>query len=67
MSATTVQTWPNHSNDIGDWCPFSDEPIKGDDTRCPQGCRASDPEADADWDEDDHSRAKEDARAEVLV
>lgn len=33
-----------HSNDIGDWCPFSGEELpadQGKDKRCPQGCRAS--------------------------
>lgn len=33
----------SHSNDLGDWCPYSGDPAPGadDDERCPQGCRAS--------------------------
>ncbi|MGP4027343.1 hypothetical protein [Actinomadura sp. 3N407] len=37
--------WNNHSNDLGDWCPWSTEQIPTDhgDTRCPAGCRDSRP------------------------
>lgn len=35
----------NHSNDIGDWCPWSGKPVVGDrlheDDPCPAMCRAS--------------------------
>lgn len=50
--------WNDHTNDIGDWCPHSEEPVTpdsepdsdaGDDTaRCPAGCRASRPTAVGD-------------------
>ncbi|XVV02785.1 hypothetical protein ACQPW3_36375 [Actinosynnema sp. CA-248983] len=61
MTATTVPIWHDHTNDIGDWCPFSGEPVTGRDIRCPQGCRASDPDdeqercrtEDCDGDPDD--------------
>ncbi|MFG1857440.1 hypothetical protein ACGFJT_36785 [Actinomadura geliboluensis] len=37
--------WNKHSNDLGDWCPWSTEPLPADhrDTRCPAGCRDSRP------------------------
>ena len=43
--------WNDHKNDIGDWCPWSDEPAvipagdTGPDTDpcCPARCRASRP------------------------
>jgi len=42
---------PNHSNDSGDWCPYSGTMTQGGE--CPQGCRqASDPDYDFDDDED---------------
>ena len=33
--------WNEHTNDIGDWCPFSGTPVTTEDNRCPQGCRQS--------------------------
>jgi hypothetical protein len=38
-----MEKFNNHSNDIGDWCPYSGEPVPEDynDDRCPQWCRAS--------------------------
>jgi hypothetical protein len=41
--------WASHSNDIGDWCPWSGEPVadfsdqddSADSDRCPAGCRGS--------------------------
>jgi hypothetical protein len=39
-------TWNRHSNDLGDWCPWSGEQVQGDDDRCPAGCRDSRPSAE---------------------
>lgn len=37
-----LATWEGHTNDIGDWCPWSGAPITDeDDDRCPAGCRDS--------------------------
>lgn len=44
--------YPEHSNDIDDWCPWSGEPRQGDDTRCPAGCRRSEIDPDDEDDED---------------
>lgn len=33
--------YPEHNNDIGDWCPWSGERRKDRDSRCPAGCRRS--------------------------
>ncbi|MEU1813402.1 hypothetical protein [Micromonospora aurantiaca (nom. illeg.)] len=36
--------WSQHSNNIGDWCPWSGVPVTAGvdgDERCPVGCRAS--------------------------
>jgi len=42
-----AETYDEHSNDSGDWCPYSGMPVRGgDDERCPQGCRESDPDYD---------------------
>jgi hypothetical protein len=30
-----------HTNDLGDWCPYSGQPAPDDDAACPQGCRGS--------------------------
>lgn len=40
--------WNNHCNDLGDWCPWSGEPIPDDEGtgRCPAGCRDSRPADD---------------------
>jgi endonuclease/exonuclease/phosphatase family metal-dependent hydrolase len=46
------QHWSQHSNDIGDYCPHSGQPVPAeyeagaDDPRCPAGCRASRAEDD---------------------
>lgn len=43
----------NHSNDLGDWCPWSDTPVTApDDSRCPAGCPSSTVTADHE-DQDD--------------
>lgn len=37
----------NHSNGLGDWCPWSDTPVTDpSDSRCPAGCPSSAIEAD---------------------
>lgn len=51
---SSSETYDSHSNDTGDWCPYSGSPVRGgDDKRCPQGCRASDPDGHDDDDEYD--------------
>jgi hypothetical protein len=48
--------WIEHNNDIGDWCPYSGQPVPpgGDPSVCPQFCRASNTEdLDEDLDEDE--------------
>ena len=47
--------WEEHTNDIGDWCPFSGKVRDADDTRCPQGCAASDTSDDTDDDDTEHN------------
>lgn len=48
---------PEHSNDIGDWCPHSGMVVNLDtytDTRCPQGCGDSDSDdAAGEWDDEE--------------
>jgi len=50
-----LAVFPEHSNDCGDWCPFSDQPVPEGyaDYLCPQGCRASNLDEDDDWCDDD--------------
>lgn len=44
-------TYPEHRNDLDDWCPWSGKPSGGDDG-CPAMCPASYADADEDEDED---------------
>ena len=38
-----MSDWNEHSNDLGDYCPWSGQPAatEDDDARCPAGCAAS--------------------------
>ncbi len=57
--------WNDHTNDIGNWCPHSEEPVTPHDeptdsdtddlapARCPAGCQKSRPVRDDDEDEGD--------------
>lgn len=44
--APPARLWNQHSNDLGDWCPHSGDPVPAeddDDAPCPARCRASHP------------------------
>ena len=47
--------WPEHRNQLGDWCPWSGTPVQAGDEVCPAMCPSSADDYDPDDDDEEES------------